>query len=97
MKLASSAQTISVLAQLDANRTEEVEEHASPATITSAAAWIDAIRTAWAEQEPRFVKSMEIFRELLADDPEYQQAQPALTATVGRRGRRSRRDYWFRP
>lgn len=89
------------LAQLDATRTEEVEEHASPATITSALAWLDAIRTAWAEQEPRFVKSMAIFRELLADDPEYQEQQPALTAMVGRRGRRGRggcsETDWLRP
>jgi DNA invertase Pin-like site-specific DNA recombinase len=89
------------LAQLDATRTEEAKDHASPATITSALAWLDAIRTAWAEQEPRFVKSMAIFRELLADDPEFQKTQAALTATVGRRGRRGRGDYsdtdWLRP
>jgi hypothetical protein len=62
---------------LDATRTEEAEEHASPATITSALTWLDAIKTAWAEQEPRFVKS-KIFRELLADDPEFQKAMFTL-------------------
>ena len=78
------------LAQLDATRTEEREEIASPAEMKSALAWLDAVRTAWAEQEPRFVKSMAIFRELLAEDPEYQRTQAALTETVGRRGRRGR-------
>ncbi len=72
------------LAWLDATRTKEGEQFARPAKMTPALAWLDAIRTAWVEQDPRFVKSMAIFRELLAEDAEFQKSQVALTATVGR-------------
>lgn len=55
--------------------------------------WLDAIRTGWAEQDPRMVNALAIFEELLATDPVYLEEQNLGRATAGGRARRSRGGY----